>query len=332
MEPRLLDPARAAVRRIGGDDQFLVSARSFASRGNGRARRRAWAYRDRDRRSQLARRLVRAHIFARENARPWRARGSFPARGSSSSTAPRFLAYPKDRAAYGRLCRILPRATRVRPKANAGSCSMTFWTAAKASGRCAASFPKRRWRERLSLTARQGDSTIRRWRERCRRAFCARPSASVYGSARASTYGADMRGGWRGALRSPARSARRLIATNDALMHRRAARARRRPHLHPRENHARGRGAPHASQRRAPSQSSTRNGAAFRRGAGGRRETIRFLDGLAFSLDELRHCYPEELREGYATAQAALEAFAWKGAETRYPEGIPERTREALDV
>ena len=40
-------------------------------------------------------------------------------------------------------------------------------------------------------------------------------------------------------------------------------------------------------------------------------ETMRFLDGLSFSLDELSHCYPEELREGHATAQAALEAFAW---------------------
>ena len=44
------DPARAAVRRIGGDDEFFVSARSLASRGNGRARRRARARRDRDRR------------------------------------------------------------------------------------------------------------------------------------------------------------------------------------------------------------------------------------------------------------------------------------------
>ena len=42
-------------------------------------------------------------------------------------------------------------------------------------------------------------------------------------------------------------------------------------------------------------------------------ETIRFLDGLAFSLDELKHCYPEELREGHATPQAALEAFALGG-------------------
>ena len=45
-------------------------------------------------------------------------------------------------------------------------------------------------------------------------------------------------------------------------------------------------------------------------------ETMRFLDGLKFSLDELSHCYPEELREGYATAQAALEAFAWAGARS----------------
>src|SRR6185437_5510047 len=59
-------------------------------------------------------------------------------------------------------------------------------------------------------------------------------------------------------------------------------------------------------------------------------ETIRFLDGLAFSLDELAHCYPEELREGYATPQAALEAFAETGAKARYPDGVPERVREAL--
>ena len=59
-------------------------------------------------------------------------------------------------------------------------------------------------------------------------------------------------------------------------------------------------------------------------------ETIRFLDGLEFSLDELAHRYPEELREGYATPQAALEAFAEAGARARYPEGVPERTREAL--
>ena len=59
-------------------------------------------------------------------------------------------------------------------------------------------------------------------------------------------------------------------------------------------------------------------------------ETIRFLDTLAFSLDELAHRYPEELREGFPTPQAALEAFALHGADARYPDGVPDRVREAL--
>ena len=52
-------------------------------------------------------------------------------------------------------------------------------------------------------------------------------------------------------------------------------------------------------------------------------ETVRFLDGLAFSLDELAHDYPEELREGYATAQAALEAFAQAGRARAIPAAFP---------
>jgi error-prone DNA polymerase len=43
-------------------------------------------------------------------------------------------------------------------------------------------------------------------------------------------------------------------------------------------------------------------------------ETARFLDRLSFSLDELAHAYPQELREGHATPQAALEAYTWHGA------------------
>ena len=43
-------------------------------------------------------------------------------------------------------------------------------------------------------------------------------------------------------------------------------------------------------------------------------ETIHFLAGLSFSLDDLAYDYPPELREGYATPQAALEAFAAAGA------------------
>jgi error-prone DNA polymerase len=59
-------------------------------------------------------------------------------------------------------------------------------------------------------------------------------------------------------------------------------------------------------------------------------ESLRFLQGLTFSLANLKNEYPEELREGHATPQAALEAFAYEGAARRYPEGVPEKVKQAL--
>lgn len=59
-------------------------------------------------------------------------------------------------------------------------------------------------------------------------------------------------------------------------------------------------------------------------------ETVRFLEGIHFSLDELSYQYPDEAVEGYETPQAALEALSWIGAAKRYPEGIPEGVRAAL--
>ena len=59
-------------------------------------------------------------------------------------------------------------------------------------------------------------------------------------------------------------------------------------------------------------------------------ETIRFIEGVEFSLDELRYDYPEEVREGFATPQQALEAFVAEGAKRRYPDGVPERVQKAL--
>ena len=59
-------------------------------------------------------------------------------------------------------------------------------------------------------------------------------------------------------------------------------------------------------------------------------ETLRFLETLAFSLDELGNDYPEELREGYATPQDALAAFADEGAARRYPGGVPAHVTQAI--
>ncbi len=64
-------------------------------------------------------------------------------------------------------------------------------------------------------------------------------------------------------------------------------------------------------------------------------ETLRFAAGLAFSLDELGNDYPEELREGFATPQEALAAFAAEGARRRYPpstypDGVPGHVTAAI--
>src|SRR5215471_17284547 len=60
-------------------------------------------------------------------------------------------------------------------------------------------------------------------------------------------------------------------------------------------------------------------------------ETLTLDEALTFSLDELRHEYPDERRAAFASAQEALTHLAWEGAAKRYPEGIPDNVRQALD-
>jgi error-prone DNA polymerase len=59
-------------------------------------------------------------------------------------------------------------------------------------------------------------------------------------------------------------------------------------------------------------------------------ETVRFAGKLGFSLDEIRPKYPAETIQGYETAQAALEDMTWKGAAWRYPDGIPSKVEHVL--
>jgi DNA-directed DNA polymerase III PolC len=59
--------------------------------------------------------------------------------------------------------------------------------------------------------------------------------------------------------------------------------------------------------------------------------TLRFLERCRFSLEELRYEYPDETREGFATPQDALVALTEEGARRRYPQGIPPKVRAAID-
>src|SRR5215211_1017630 len=60
-------------------------------------------------------------------------------------------------------------------------------------------------------------------------------------------------------------------------------------------------------------------------------ETLRFLEHCRFSLDELKYDYPDETRQGYATPQEALVALTEQGVQRRYPHGMRLDIRRALD-
>jgi error-prone DNA polymerase len=69
----------------------------------------------------------------------------------------------------------------------------------------------------------------------------------------------------------------------------------------------------------------------FRRAPEAIDETVRFLQSCRFSLDELRGTeYADETRDGYATPQDALTAFAEQGLQRRFPAGAPPKVRHAL--
>ncbi|MFL6796258.1 MAG: error-prone DNA polymerase [Xanthobacteraceae bacterium] len=60
-------------------------------------------------------------------------------------------------------------------------------------------------------------------------------------------------------------------------------------------------------------------------------ETERLAGELTFSLDELQYEYPDEVREGFTTPQEALVHFTWDGAAKRYPQGVPDDVCQRLE-
>jgi hypothetical protein len=59
-------------------------------------------------------------------------------------------------------------------------------------------------------------------------------------------------------------------------------------------------------------------------------ETVAVLESLTFSLDDLAYEYPEEATGLSATPQQELERLTWKGAERRYPQGVPPRVEATI--
>ena len=320
--------------------------------------------------------VVRAHVFARENdaaARGFRVVAG--ARLVFCDGTPDILAYPRDRAAWGRLCRLL---TQGNLRAEKGVCPLYLEDLLQ-------------WREGLSLIVMEESS-----HEGPRAPSRLAPPASLprftgEGGANDDSLKLNQRarlplphsgGGWpsrsegregaRGASREGARETplHRLVASSRDhvwLAARMVYDGHMRERLAARAELARALRLPliavndaimHAPQRRdlADVVACIREGE--RIGEAGARllhanaerhlkppaemarlfaeapqavaETLRFLGGIEFSLDQLRYEYPDELREGYASEQEALEAFAWEGARARYPQGVPEKVAAAI--
>ncbi|UXS43062.1 DNA polymerase III subunit alpha (plasmid) [Agrobacterium tumefaciens] len=59
--------------------------------------------------------------------------------------------------------------------------------------------------------------------------------------------------------------------------------------------------------------------------------TMEIMDRCRFSLDELAYQYPLERQFPDLTAQQALEHLTWEGTRERYPEGLPDKVRATIE-
>jgi error-prone DNA polymerase len=59
--------------------------------------------------------------------------------------------------------------------------------------------------------------------------------------------------------------------------------------------------------------------------------TVEFANRCTFSLEELRYQYPDEIRDPGRTPQQELERLTWEKAPLRYPEGLDGKVRTQLE-
>ncbi|HEY4408229.1 MAG TPA: error-prone DNA polymerase [Xanthobacteraceae bacterium] len=256
--------------------------------------------------------VVRAHMAANEAG----LRLAVGARLVFADGTPDILAYPRDRAAWGRLTRLLSLGKR---RAQKGDCSLGLADLVDfIAGLNLIVMPPTR------IEAADLQSLLKRLEQ-------ATAKKSVWLAASMLYRGDDGRRNSRLA-EIAAQACVPLIAVNDVLYHAPKRRALQdiitciRAHT---TIDAAGRLLEANAERhlKPPAEMAR----LFRKLPDAVRQTKVFLDSCRFSLDELKNTeYPDETRKGFATAQDALVAFALEGAQRRYPDGIPAKVRHAL--
>ena len=255
--------------------------------------------------------VVRAHLVARET-------GLKPVIGARLELADGLstLCFPTDRAAYGRLCRLLTVGKRRAPK---GECELYRREVfAHGAGMVFVALPPESAEDEPAFAAE-----LREWAE----AFPGNLHLAAH-----HLYRGDDSARLARLARLAARAGAPLVATNDVHYH---VPGRR----------------PLQDVLTCIRERCTIDEAGFRLFANAERflkgpaemarlfadypeavaRTVEIAGRCAFSLDELRYEYPDETAADGRTPQERLERLAWRGAAARYPRGVPDKVRAALE-
>ncbi|MBN9544022.1 MAG: error-prone DNA polymerase [Alphaproteobacteria bacterium] len=214
---------------------------------------------------------------------------------------PDILAYPQDRAAYGRLCQLLSLGKSRAPK---GECFLTFEDFAKyRTGLLPIVIPP---------SDAEGAKDV-----------LAKFDGPVWLAASMLYTGEDRRR-LRDLLKLARETGARLIATNDALYHHTGQRELQDVVTCIREHTtlaAAGRLLEANAERHLkPGTEMTR---LFRHAPGAVAETLRFAAKIGFSLDQIKQNYPHEPVPPGKTADGHLRDLTEAGLKRRYPKGTP---------
>ena len=223
------------------------------------------------------------------------------------------LCFPTDRAAYGRLSRLLTRGRRAAPK---GECWLALEDVVEfAEGQIFIVLPPRR--PDAAFAAMLSD-LARRWPGRCYLAAAVR-------------YAGDDAKRLARLAELAARSAAPLVATNDVHYHDPGRRPLQDVMTCIREHctiaEAGLRLAANAERHLKPAAEMARLFTAYPDAVA---RTVEIAERCRFSLDELRYEYPAEPVPAGLGAQAHLERLTWGGATERYGDVVPEKVRAQL--
>ncbi len=257
--------------------------------------------------------VVRAHTAAKAAGLRLLVGARLVARPEEDGQPPEVVCYPKDRAAYGRLAKLLTRGKRRTTK---GDCDLGFAEICDVlPGQVAVVLPPER-----------PDASFRRQL----RDLAAAAPGDVYLGGSWLHRGDDARRLARLEVLA-VRAGTPLLAVGDVLLHHPTRKALLDVLTCIREkttiDAAGWRLAANAERHLKRPAEVARLFAAWPEAV---TRTLEAAGKVGFSLDELRYEYPIEAGCDGRTTQEELEHLTWQGAAERYPAGVPEKVRAAL--